>query len=272
MKYVALVAALVVALGLTQTPARAASTPESQKVYCTTQHGMTWFVVPGDAKPFMVPAQLAQFVTPKCTDPVPSFEAAEQTISGIALPMPGFGNPQLPKFQLASIAAGDLIGRGTTAMLYNLNGALYITPDPSGGALPVSISSTFNTTAPVLTNGQTSVLQSDSAGALLTADGGKTYVLLNQVTNSCTNLFSGPIRVNEISNPGLAQTHPFGLYDSTDCSGPNLFGNAVAQITTGPLLAQGQFIRVGVKTTTGLSVQWSGGQATTGSIPYLQVQ
>ena len=151
-------------------------------------------------------------------------------------------------------------------------GALVVS-NGAGPGIATTVNGTFNSTAPVLTTGTTSGLQVDANGALIVANGGKTYVELNQSDTSCHNLFTVAVRVVAVVNPGIAQTHPFSLFDDAGgCAGATLFGNAAAQGSTGPLMGPGQFIVFGVRTTTGLSMQWFTGQQVTGSIPYAQVQ
>lgn len=173
---------------------------------------------------------------------------------------------------VASINPSDLQGAGTAGMLYNNHSALYITPDPSGGSLPVSITGTFNSTAPSLSTGQTVGLQMDASGALLVATG-KTYISLAAGGAGCTNLFSSPIRLVTVDNPGIAQTNPFGLYDDAGgCAGFAFFGQAIASGATGPVMGPAQTITISVRTTTGLSVDWYTGGNATGSVPYITVQ
>jgi hypothetical protein len=145
----------------------------------------------------------------------------------------------------------------------------------SNGAGPgLSISGVYNSTAPAVANGTASSLQLDANGALIFADGGKTYVVLNQANVACTNLFTLGVRVVEYVNPGIAQIHPFVLYDenAANCTGFSVFGNTHPNETTGPLLGAAQYIHDGIRTTNGLSVEWFGGGVIASSVPFIQVQ
>jgi hypothetical protein len=145
----------------------------------------------------------------------------------------------------------------------------------SNGAGPgLSISGVYNSTAPIITNGSASSLQITSAGELIIAIGGKTYIALNAANVTCTPLFTASIRIVELVNPGVAQTHPFTMYDenTTSCTGFSLWGNTHANEATGPVLGPGQAIAIGVKTTNGLTYEWFGGGVNASSIPYVQVQ
>jgi hypothetical protein len=168
----------------------------------------------------------------------------------------------------SDVMSGGFLRDQTNSATY---GALVV----SNGAGPgLSISGTYNSTAPVITTGSASALQVDANGALIIALGGKSYVLINQANTTCTNLFTVPVRLVEVSNPGITQAHPFTLYDEATaaCTGQAMFGNTAGHETTGPLLGPAQFIAIGVRTSLGLSTEWFGGGLTTGSTPYIQVQ
>lgn len=242
-------------------PASAASKPHhAAPIYCTAIGGWTTFIA--DGKPYTLPSNLVRYLGRSCIY-VPSFEAEAQTITGHAM-----APWEYNAYQLVDHNGG--IGN---LRFDDVTGGLVISPG-TGLNFPVAVTATFNSTAPIVASGATAPLQADANAALIVTEDGKTYVVLNQANVTCTNLFSSGIRVTGINNPGIAQTHPFVLYDenTNSCTGTPIFGNTHPNEATGPILGAAQYIHVGVRTTNGLTIEWFGGGVVTGSTPYIQVQ